>query len=209
MKKLFAFVLSTAMLFSLLTGCGGGGASSSQPAPSSSAPQSEASGGSEAAPASSAPEESTPESAPAGGTIGVCIYKFDDAFMTTYRNALQKILEDKGYTVTVVDGNNDQAKQNEQINTFITQGVDALIINPVMTSAAATIIDTVKTADIPTVLINREPTADEMAAYDKLVYVGCDAAQSGTFQGELILETANKSSYRCWYGSRTTEPDTW
>ena len=29
MKKLFAFVLSTAMLFSLLTGCGGGGASSS------------------------------------------------------------------------------------------------------------------------------------------------------------------------------------
>jgi len=49
MKKLFAFVLSTAMLFSLLTGCGGGGASSSQPAPSSSAPQSEASGGSEAA----------------------------------------------------------------------------------------------------------------------------------------------------------------
>ena len=127
-----------------------------------------------------------------GGTIGVCIYKFDDAFMTTYRNALQKILEDKGYKVTVVDGNNDQAKQNEQINTFITQGVDALIINPVMTSAAATIVDTVKAADIPTVLINREPTADDMAAYNKLVYVGCDAAQSGTFQGQLILDTENK-----------------
>ena len=91
-----------------------------------------------------------------------------------------------------MDGNNDQAKQNEQINTFITQGVDALIINPVMTSAADTIIATVKSAGIPTVLINREPTADQMAAYDKLVYVGCDAAQSGTFQGELILDTPNK-----------------
>ena len=65
-----------------------------------------------------------------GGKVGVCIYKFDDAFMTTYRNALQEILEGKGYEVTIVDGNNDQAKQNEQINTFITQGVDALIINP-------------------------------------------------------------------------------
>ena len=31
-----------------------------------------------------------------------------------------------------------------------------------------------------------------MSAYDKLVYVGCDAAQSGTFQGELILDTENK-----------------
>ena len=40
--------------------------------------------------------------------------------MTTYRNALQEILEGKGYEVTIVDGNNDQAKQNEQINTFIT-----------------------------------------------------------------------------------------
>lgn len=124
------------------------------------------------------------------GTVGVCIYKFDDAFMTTYRNALQKILEDAGYQVSVVDGNNDQAKQNEQIDTFITQGVDALIINPVMTSAADAIIGKVKDADIPTVLINREPTAEQMAAYDKLVYVGCDARQSGTMQGELILDTA-------------------
>ena len=127
-----------------------------------------------------------------GKTIGVCIYKFDDAFMTTYRNALQEILEGKGYSVTVVDGNNDQNKQNEQIDTFITQGVKALIINPVMTSAADSIIDKVKNANIPTVLINREPTAEQMSAYDKLVYVGCDAAQSGTFQGELILDTPNK-----------------
>lgn len=129
---------------------------------------------------------------PAGGKVGVCIYKFDDAFMTTYRNALQAMLEEKGYEVTVVDGNNDQAKQTEQVNTFITQGVDALIINPVMTSAADTIIAAVQQADVPTVLINREPTAEQMAAYNKLVYVGCDAAQSGTFQGEIILETENK-----------------
>ena len=52
--------------------------------------------------------------------------------------------------------------------------------------------DRVKTAGIPTVLINREPTEGEMAVYDKIAYVGCDAAQSGTYQGELILETENK-----------------
>jgi methyl-galactoside transport system substrate-binding protein len=132
------------------------------------------------------------ESVAEGGTVGICIYKFDDNFMTTYRTALEKILTEKGYKVTVVDGNNDQAKQTEQINTFITQGVDALIINPVMTSAASSIISLVKDANIPTVLINREPDAEEMAVYDRLVYVGCDAAQSGTFQGELILDTPNK-----------------
>ena len=185
MKKTLALALAVVMSLGLLAGCGGketkdpannGGSSNGGSS------QSQQGGGSDAS------EPTIPE----GGTVGVCIYKFDDAFMTTYRNSLQEILESKGYKVTVVDGNNDQAKQNEQINTFITQKVDALIINPVMTSAADQIIDTVKNAGIPTVLINREPTAEQMAAYDKLVYVGCNAAQSGTFQGELILETANQ-----------------
>ena len=185
MKKTLALALAVVMSLGLLAGCGGketkdpannGGSSNGGSS------QSQQGGGSDAS------EPTIPE----GGTVGVCIYKFDDAFMTTYRNSLQEILESKGYKVTVVDGNNDQAKQNEQINTFITQKVDALIINPVMTSAADQIIDTVKNAGIPTVLINREPTAEQMSAYDKLVYVGCNAAQSGTFQGELILETANQ-----------------
>lgn len=170
MKRFFALVLAGAMCFSLAA-CGGNtnGSNNSNPSQAQNTQQ--------------------------NGEklkVGVCIYKFDDAFMTTYRNALQKLLEDKGYEVSVVDGNNDQAKQTEQINTFITQGVDALIVNPVMTSAADNIIAAVKQANIPTVIINREPTADQMAAYDKLVYVGCDAAQSGTFQGEIILETENK-----------------
>ena len=182
MKKFAALAVAGCMAVSLAA-CGG----------SASAPASSEAASTESAATSAA--ESAAESvteATQGGKVGVCIYKFDDAFMTTYRNALQEILEGKGYEVTIVDGNNDQAKQNEQINTFITQGVDALIINPVMTSAADQIISTVKGADVPTVLINREPTADQMSAYDKLVYVGCDAAQSGTFQGELILDTENK-----------------
>ena len=178
MKKLLALAVAGTMAVSLAA-CG----SSASSAPASSEATSEA-----ATSAAESAAESVTETTQ-GGKVGVCIYKFDDAFMTTYRNALQEILEGKGYEVTIVDGNNDQAKQNEQINTFITQGVDALIINPVMTSAADQIISTVKDADVPTVLINREPTADQMSAYDKLVYVGCDAAQSGTFQGELILDT--------------------
>ena len=181
MKKALALALAAVMSLGLLAGCGGGGGDkSSAPAPG---------GASQSQPGAAS---SIPDAPAGGGTVGVCIYKFDDAFMTTYRNALEEILESKGYKPLTVDGNNDQSKQNEQINTFITQGVDALIINPCMTSAADSIIATVKAAGIPTVLINREPTAEQMAAYDKLVYVGCDARQSGTMQGELILDTPNK-----------------
>nr|WP_326126627.1 galactose ABC transporter substrate-binding protein [uncultured Oscillibacter sp.] len=178
MKKILTLALCAVMMLSVLAGCGGKTDAPANDTPAQNEP--------------AAPAENTPAAPEAGGTIGVCIYQFTDAFMTTYRNTLQEILEGKGYTVTVVDGANDQAKQNEQINTFITQGVDALIINPVMVSAADQIIATVKDANIPTVLINREPTAEQMSAYDKLVYVGALAAQSGTMQGELILDTPNK-----------------
>lgn len=178
MKKIFALALCAVMMLSVLAGCGGKNDAPAENTPAQNEP--------------AAPAENTPAAPEAGGTIGVCIYQFTDAFMTTYRNTLQEILEGKGYTVTVVDGANDQAKQNEQINTFITQGVDALIINPVMISAADQIISTVKNAGIPTVLINREPSAEAMAAYDKLVYVGALAQQSGTMQGELILDTPNQ-----------------
>ena len=179
-----------------MTACGN---SNSEPA-AAPAPATPAPAETQAAPAETQAAQAEAETVAAsvaettgeGGTVGVCIYKFDDAFMTTYRNALQEILEGKGYTVTFMDGKNDQAEQNNQINNFIAQGVDALIINPVMTSAADQIIATVKDADIPTVLINREPTAEQMSAYEKLVYVGCDARQSGTMQGELILDTENK-----------------
>ena len=203
LKKVIAIAMASAMVFGLAA-CGNSAAPAATEAPAEEAPAEEAPA--EETPAEEAPAEeeaaaeeaaaedaeAAAETAGAGGNIGVCIYKFDDAFMTTYRNALQEILEGKGYTVTFMDGKNDQAEQNNQINNFIAQGVDALIINPVMTSAADQIIATVKDANIPTVLINREPTADQMSAYDKLVYVGCDARQSGTMQGELILETPNK-----------------
>ena len=125
MKKALALALAAVMSLGLLAGCGGGGGDkSSAPAPG---------GASQSQPGAAS---SIPEAPAGGGTVGVCIYKFDDAFMTTYRNALEEILESKGYKPLTVDGNNDQSKQNEQINTFITQGVDALIINPCMTSAA-------------------------------------------------------------------------
>ena len=199
LKKVLAVALASLMVFSM-TACGNDSSAPASSTPEAEAPAADDTAEPEAeAPAEDAAEDAAAdtadaaaETAGAGGNIGVCIYKFDDAFMTTYRNALQEILEGKGYTVTFMDGKNDQAEQNNQINNLIAQGVDALIINPVMTSAADQIIATVKDAGVPTVLINREPTADQMSAYDKLVYVGCDARQSGTMQGELILDTPNK-----------------
>ena len=154
----------------VLTACGG---SSSSTAASSTA-------------ASSAAASS--EAATGSANVGVCIYQFADNFMTLYRTDLEEYLKDKGYSVTIVDGKNDQNTQTEQINTFLQQGVDVLIINPVQTTSAQTIVDTISPSGTP--IINREPEKAVLDSYaGKCCYVGADARQSGTYQGELILET--------------------
>jgi len=123
--------------------------------------------------------------------VGVSIYKFDDNFMTLYRQEIERYFgsletADVKYNVTIVDGNGDMATQTAQVDTFIAQGMDVMIINLVQSSAADVITQKAKDADIPVVYINREPSAEDMAAWDMITYVGADARQSGTYQGEII-----------------------
>ena len=141
--------------------------------------------------------------------VGISIYQYTDNFMTLYRNEIAdyfKTLEtdEVKYELFFADAKNDMAEQTNQMNNFVTQGMDVIILNPVQTSSADVLIDIAVSNEIPLVLINREPlaydadgnTLDE--AYEGILnnpqvcYVGADARQSGTYQGELILATANQ-----------------
>ena len=129
--------------------------------------------------------------------IGVTIYKFDDSFMTLYREEIKNYLEELNdgtvtYEVTIVNANNDQVTQSQQIDTFIEEKYDVLIVNLVQSSYASEIIEKVKQHNIPIVFINREPMAEDLQQYDRVTYVGSDSSQAGTYQGEIILETATQ-----------------
>ena len=197
-KKVIAIMTASIIAASMLVGCGGStGAASSEPA-AEEAVEEEAPAEEEA----EAPAEEAGDAAAeaAGGDlaskkVGVCIYQFSDNFMTLFRGELERYLIEQGFAkenITIVDGANDQATQSGQIDNFIADGVDVLIINLVNSSSAATVTDKVVAAGIPLVYINREPDADEQQRWAdnnwNVCYVGCDARQSGTFQGEIIAD---------------------
>ena len=131
--------------------------------------------------------------------IGIAIYQFADNFMTLYRTELVRYLtEDCGIpaeNITVMDGKNDQAEQTNQIDGFIADNVDVMILNLVQSTSAATVVQKADAAGIPVVFINREPSEEDMKLSDKICYVGADARQSGTFQGEIIAETENHGDF--------------
>ena len=191
MKKIIALVLALMIIMSM-TACGAKPAETTPAAPA----------------ATEAAAAATEAAAPAGDVktykVGVAIYQYNDNFMTLYRQEIEnyfKTLETDTvkYEVTMVDGKNDMGEQTNQIDTFITQKMDVIICNLVQTSSAEVIIDKVVAAGIPLVLINREPLGDAGdESYPGIInnptvcYVGADARQSGTYQGEIVLALPNK-----------------
>ncbi len=180
-KRLFALIMASMMVMGAMVGCGGGG--SDEPAPTGDG-------------------EETQGDAADGNTdmsnveIGVCIYKFDDTFMTGVRNNMQAQADTLGAKIELVDSQNKQATQNDQVDTFITKGMTALAVNPVDRTAAGPLVEKASAAGLPIVFLNREPEPDVMQSYDKVWYVGAKAEESGTMSGEIIADywNANKET---------------
>ncbi|TIN53529.1 MAG: sugar ABC transporter substrate-binding protein [Mesorhizobium sp.] len=118
--------------------------------------------------------------------IGVSMALFDDNFLTVLRNGM--IAQAKGMDgveLQVEDAQNDVAKQLDQIKNFAASGVDAIIVNPVDTSATQAMSDAAAAAKIPLVYVNREPVnVDKLP--DNQAFVASNEAESGTLETKEI-----------------------
>jgi len=121
--------------------------------------------------------------------IGVTIYKYDDNFMSEVRKSIEKDAKTSpDIQLLMNDSQNDQSKQNDQIDVLLAKGVKALAINLVDPAAAPVVIEKARSAGIPVVFFNKEPSRKALDSYDKAYYVGADSKESGVIQGELIAK---------------------
>ena len=118
--------------------------------------------------------------------IGVATANFDDKWMSYMHEGFENAAEELGVRITMVDGKNDPAVQQSQVDTFITQGVDAIVIVPVQIQTLGPILNETEAADIPVVAVNRIPEEPELSRL--ATYVGSDEVYAGTVQGEAIAD---------------------
>lgn len=125
-------------------------------------------------------------------TIGATIARFDDNFLTVMRNGMVEHAENLGVDIQVEDATDDVAKQLDQINNFIASGVDAIIVNPVDTSATQAMSDAAEAAGVPLVYINRQPVNLDTLP-DNQAMVASNEIESGTlsaFEACKLLRAA-------------------
>lgn len=177
MKRLVHLAVLCSMVLVLLAACGAAGTGSDTTGTSGS----QAAGGAQSSGGAQSGGGATDK------TVGVAVYKFDDTFMTAVRNSIQSAAEGK-IKVDIVDSQNSQPTQNDQVDLFVSKSYAALAINPVDRTAATSILDKAKTANIPVVFFNREPLPEDMQKWDKVYYVGAKAEESGTLQGQIAVD---------------------
>lgn len=159
MKKGFLAVLLVTAI--LAVGC-------SKPAPTSSSGTSSES----AAPASSGAK-----------TIGVSIQNREAQFYQDMENGMKSEAAKYGYSLKVVDASRDNAKQQSQVEDFISQKVDAIVLTPYDSEAIGSAIVEANKANIPVFTADIASTAKNG---DVVAHIASNNVQGGGEAGKLM-----------------------
>ena len=198
-KKVIAGLLGTAMVASLLAGCGSSNNTTDTTADTEAAADTTADTTADTAAADAESEAQSVADAAgdvdlSNADVAVMYYTYGDTYIASVRTALDAKLDELGVKYQDYDANNNQTTQNEQIDTAIQTGANVLIVNIVTSGsvdASSQIVEKAKAADIPVIFFNRAVEGDEdegkvLGSYDKCAFVGTDAPEAGHMQGEMI-----------------------
>lgn len=120
--------------------------------------------------------------------IGVALANFDLNFISILRTQMAKEMEKEQIQGQFEDAKGDVAVQVQQVENFINQGVDAIILNPVDTQGVKPMMDAAKRANIPLIFVNRKP---EVELSGKMAYVGSDSLLGGRMEMEALAKRMN------------------
>jgi len=118
--------------------------------------------------------------------IGVSIARVDDNFMTYVRNGLEAAAKQEGVQIQFEDAQGDVVRQLNQVEGFISQKVDAVIVLPVDTAATANMTRAAVEAKTPLVYVNRHP--DERVLPKGVVTVASNDIEAGQLQMHYLAE---------------------
>lgn len=106
--------------------------------------------------------------------VGMTLYSLKNEFTVRLSNAAKKKAEELGVELKIYDGNYDPNTQINQVETMISDGVDAIILNPQDAKACAVAVDKAAAANIPVIGVNTRVDSDKLTSYvgSKDVYAG-------------------------------------
>ncbi|MEP9405173.1 ribose ABC transporter substrate-binding protein RbsB [Peribacillus frigoritolerans] len=115
--------------------------------------------------------------------VGVSISTLNNPFFVSLKDGIEKEAKEKGMKVTVVDAQDDTAKQISGIEDLILQKVDVLLVNPTDSAAISSAVKDANDAGIPVITIDR--SSDEG---DIETFIASDNVAGGEMAAEYLVK---------------------
>jgi simple sugar transport system substrate-binding protein len=98
------------------------------------------------------------------------------------------LTEEAGFDLNFVDAQQKQENQIKALRDFVAQDVDVIAFSPVIETGWDEVLQEIKDAGIPVVLVDR--TVDTTVEDPYVTWIGADFRQEGTTAGEWVAENA-------------------
>lgn len=121
--------------------------------------------------------------------VGLSISTLNNPFFVSVKDGVVAEANKLGIEVIVIDAQNDSAKQSNDVEDLMQKGVNALLINPVDSSAISTVVQTANSLDIPVVTLDRSSDKGEVKAL-----VASDNVKGGSMAAEYIVDKVGKGA---------------
>lgn len=129
--------------------------------------------------------------------IGVLVWKFDDTYGSSVRQAMMEAAEEIGAELGVKinldmqDAADDMAKQVDQATQFLSKDLDFVIINLAEVASGQQLVNMFTEAGIPFLFYNKEPSAETVQSVvvdSGSIFIGTTPREAGDMQGEILAE---------------------
>ncbi|MEV4259446.1 substrate-binding domain-containing protein, partial [Spirillospora sp. NPDC049652] len=97
--------------------------------------------------------------------IGLSVSTLNNPFFVQFRDGAQEEARKQGVTLAVQDAQNDASQQVNQVQNYSSQGMKAIVVNPVDSDAAAPAVQAANRAGIPVVAADRTVNGAKLAQF--------------------------------------------
>ncbi|WP_247237364.1 sugar ABC transporter substrate-binding protein [Telluribacter sp. SYSU D00476] len=114
--------------------------------------------------------------------VGVSMLSMQNEFIVNVADEIEKKADEMGVELITVDAERSPLKQIEQVESFIAQDVDVIIMNPCEVEASSPAVTKALAAKVPIINVNSATSSSPTA------FVGSDDVESGRIAMEYIAK---------------------
>ena len=115
--------------------------------------------------------------------IGFSISTLNNPFFVTLSEGAKEQAKEMDATLTVIDAQDDAAKQASDVEDLIQQGVDLILINPTDSSAVVAAVESANNAGIPVITVDRSSEGGDVVSH-----IASDNKAGGELAGQFLAE---------------------